>query len=165
METISAIKQTESRLLTISEKITNLGAKLEEIVFRAQRIAAAKKKGDKSTDTMFSYDLQGFRRDLRSFSHDIGSLPAALGSIERNASFDETAIKFAASIMRVAERLSKGLGALHDQALLAHSHIRESDSKVEAWFIIQELEQMADKGKSLPSAANRIMLIISTPPA
>ena len=105
METISAIKQTESRLLTISEKITNLGAKLEGIVFRAQRIAAAKKKGDKSSDTMFSYDLQGFRRDLRNFSHDIASLPSALGNIERTAAFDETAIKFAASIMAQARCL------------------------------------------------------------
>jgi hypothetical protein len=165
METISALKQAEGRLLQISDKVTTMSAKLEDIVFRAQRIAAAKKNGGHSTDTMFLYDLQAFRRELRTFSHDIGSLPSSIASIERTAAFEEAAMKFASSVWRVSDRLSKALGALHTQAALAHGHIRESDARVEAWFILQELEQMAEKGKVLPNAANKIVIIVSTPPA
>lgn len=165
METLSALKQVEGRLMTVTDKITTLSAKLEDLTFRAQRIASCKKNGTKSTDTMFTYDLQVFRRDLRTFSHDVGSLPGAVGSIEREAAYNETAVKFASSVWRVCDRLSKALGSLHTQACLAHSHIRESDARIEAWYIVQEIEQMAEKGKVLPTAANKILIRVSTPDA
>lgn len=163
METLSALKQTEGRLMLVTDKVSGLSSKLEDLVFRAMRIASVKKNGGKSTDTMFTYDLQVFRRDLRAFSADIGSLPSAIGSIERTASYDEACVKFASSCWRTCDRLSKALGSLHNQALLAHSHIRESDAKIEAFYIVQEIEQMAEKGKMLPNAANKILIVVSTP--
>jgi len=162
METISALKQTEGRLLLVTDKVTTLSAKLEDLTFRAQRIATAKKNGAKSNDSMFTYDLQNFRRDLRTFSHEVASLPSAIGSIERGAVFDEGAVKFASSVWRVCDRLNKALAALHNQALMAHSHIRESDARIEAWYVVQEIEQMAEKGKVLPNSANKILIRVST---
>lgn len=165
METLSSLKQIEGRLALIGDKVTTLGTKLEDLVFRAMKIASTKKNGGKSTDTMYTYDLQVFRRDLRNFSHEVASLPAQMGGIEREAHYDESCVKYAQSVWRVSDRLSKALGSLHSQACLAHSHIRESDAKIEAWYIVQEIEQMAEKGKMLPNAANKIVVIVSSPPA
>jgi len=53
MEQDHALKQAESTLSLVGDKISNLSSKIEDLVFRAQRIAAAKKNNLKSTDTMF----------------------------------------------------------------------------------------------------------------
>lgn len=164
MELLSALKQAESTLTLISDRVGVLKAKLEDLVFRAQKIAQLKKAGGNSTDSMFGYDLQAFRRDVRTFSHEVSALPTTLGGIERTAVYDENAAKLASSLMRLADRLRKALEGLYDQALMAHSHIRESDHKVEAWYIVQEVEQMAEKGKLLPTIANKVLIVVSTPP-
>jgi hypothetical protein len=165
MELLSALKQCEGTLSLTGDKISTLAGKLEDLLFRAQRIAAAKKNNLKSTDTMFGYDLQNLRRDIRSFSNDMGGLPTVIGSIERTAVYDEGALRYAQSVMRLAERVAKLVKALADQALLAHTHIRESDSKIEAWYLVQEAEQLAQRGQTLPSIANKIVIKVSTPPA
>ena len=165
METDSALKQVEGRLMLVTDKVTTLGAKLEEFVFRAQRIASAKKKNQKSNDTMFTYDLQSFRREIRTLSLDLESMPAAVNSIERSAKYSESSVKIASAVWRCCDRLNKSLQILADRSLLAHHHIRESDAKMEAWYVAQEIGQLAEKGKPLPTAANKIVIIVSTPPA
>lgn len=164
METASALKQAESTLTLVGDKINAISGKLEDIVFRAQRIAACKKNNMKSTDTMFGYDLQHLRSDIRNFGNEIGGLPTVVGGIERASEYDENAVKGAQSVARLCERVSKLIKSLADQAALAHSHIRESDSKVEAWYLVQETEQLADRAKTLPTIAAKIVLRVSTPP-
>ena len=110
---------------------------------------------------MFTTDLQVFRRELRDFGHEVASLPSLIGGIERAAAADENAVKPASAVWRCCDRVNKSLETLHNQACLAHQHIRESDAKIEAWYIIQEIEQMAEKGKALPPAANKILLRVS----
>ncbi|MBI3554497.1 MAG: hypothetical protein HY077_18540 [Elusimicrobia bacterium] len=148
-----------------ADRISALHGKLEDLLFRAQRIASSEKNKLKSMDTMFGYDLQNFRREVRTFSHEIGGLPNLLGGIERAASFDEASVRPAQSVMRIADRLSKSLRTFHDHALLAHSHIRAADHKIEAWYLVQEVEQMSQKGQSLPTIANKVVIRVSTPPA
>jgi len=165
MDPTPALKQIESQLSITCDRVTNLKAKLEDLLFRAQRISAAAKNGMPNNDMMFGYDLQHFRRDVRGFTGELTSLPTVLGSIERTASYDLKAAKFAQSVMRLSMRLSQSLRSLHDMALLAHQHIRTADHKIEAWYLAQDVEEMVMRGQGMPTSANKIVILTSTPPA
>jgi hypothetical protein len=165
METLAGLKQMEGTLSTVCDHTSAMKAKLEDLLFRAQRIAASEKSHMKSTDTMFGYDLQIFRRSVRTFSQEVSTLPVALGSIERTAVYDEKAAKFATAVMRLAMRLSNGLRGLHDTATLAHQHIRTADHRIEAWYLAQEIEELLMRGQGLPTVANKIVILTQTPPA
>lgn len=163
MDTVPALKQMEGVLSVTGDRATALKSKIEDLLFRAQRIAAAAKNNMPSTDTMFGYDLQHFRRDVRAFSQELTSLPTVMGSIERTAEYDEQAVKFATGVMRMSTRLSQIMKSLHDAALLAHQHIRANDQKIEAWYMAQEVEELAQKAQGLPATANKIVIAVSTP--
>ena len=164
METTAGLKQMEATLSMVCDRTSALKAKLEDLLFRAQRIAANQKAGMAVTDNMFGYDLQGYRRGIRAFSNEITSLPVVLGSIERTAEYDERASKFATSVMRLAMRLTSSLRGLHDTSILAHQHIRTADHKIEAWYLASEIEELVSRGQSLPTCANKIVILTQTPP-
>ena len=164
METIAALKQMEGTLSIVCDHTSAIKVKLEDLLFRAQRIAAAAKNNMGVTDTMFGYDLQNYRRGIRTFSGEIQSLPVALGAIERTATYDQEAAKFATAVMRLAMRLSNLLRGLHDTSILAHQHIRTADHKMEAWYLAQEIEELVMRGQGLPTVANKIVIAIQTPP-
>lgn len=164
MDTLPALKQMEGLLAVTGDRATALKGKIEELMFRAQRISAAAKNNLPSSDTMFGYDLQHVRRDVRAFSMEMGNLPTALGSIERTAEYDENAAKFATGVMRMCTRLSQIMKSLLDCATIAHQHIRANDQKIEAWYLAQEVEELAHKAQSLPGTANKIVILVSTPP-
>jgi hypothetical protein len=164
MEQSRALKQLESRLSLLGDHVSVLSGKLEDLLFRAQRIAHALKDDAKAQvgDSMFGYDLQNFRRDVRAFGNDAGGLSAAIGSIERSAQFDEPSVALAQAVMRLSERLHKGLGLLLDQAVLAHQHIRQAEHKVEAWYMVQEVESLVQQVQVLPGIANKVLIAVST---
>ena len=95
---------------------------------------------------------------------ELSAIPTVMGSIERTASYDDKAAKFAQTVMRLSMRLSQSLRALHDMALLAHQHIRAADHKIEAWYMAQDIEEMVMRGQGLPTSANKIVIATSTPP-
>ncbi|NNN07254.1 MAG: hypothetical protein HKL90_15275 [Elusimicrobia bacterium] len=164
MDSLPALKQMESQLSIVCDRVSTLRAKLEDLLFRAQRISAAQKNMMANNDMMFGYDLQHFRRDVRGFSGELSSIPTVMGSIERTASYDEKAAKFAQNVMRLSTRLSQSLRALHDMSLLAHQHIRAADHKIEAWYMAQDVEELVMRGQGLPTSANKIVIATSTPP-
>lgn len=164
METLAGLKQLEGQFSLVGDRVVALKAKLEDLLFRAQRIANAQKINMPNSDTMFGYDLQHFRRDVRTFAQDISGLPVLLGSLERTATYDEKAAKFAQTVMRLAVRITQSLRSLHDTAILAHQHIRTADHKIEAWYVAQEVEELVMKGQGLPTSANKIVIACSTPP-
>lgn len=164
MDTLPALKQMEGTLSITGDRATALKSKIEELMFRAQRISAAAKNNLPNTDSMFGYDLQHVRRDVRAFSMEITSLPTIMGSIERTAAYDEQAVKFATGVMRMCTRLAQIMKALLDCTLIAHQHIRANDQKIEAWYLSQEVEELAQKAQGLPATANKIVILVSTPP-
>jgi len=164
MDILPGLKQLEGQFSLVGDRVIALKGKLEDLLFRAQRIANAQKTNMPNPDTMFGYDLQHFRRDIRTFSTEITSLPVVLGSLERSATYDERALKFAQSVLRLSMRISQSLRALHDTAILAHQHIRSADHKVEAWYVAQDIEELVMKGQGLPTSANKIVIACSTPP-
>jgi len=165
METLQALKQMEGTLALTGDKVSALKSKLEDLLFRAQRIANAQKNNLPNNDTMFGYDLQRFRRDVRAFGTELSSIPTVLGSIERTAAPDDKSAKFATDVMRLCMRLTQNLRALHDMSLLAHQHIRSADLKVEAWYLAQDVEEMVMRGQGLPTVANKIVMATTRPAA
>lgn len=163
MEVLAGLKQIEGTLSITCDKINAQKAKLEDLLFRAQRIANAQKNGMPNNDTMYGYDLQKFRREIRTFSTELSGLPVLLGSIAANATPDDRAAKFASSVARLATRMSQALRALHDLSLLAHQHIRSADLKIEAWYLAQEVEEMVMRGQGLPTVANKIVMATAVP--
>ncbi|HXT02108.1 MAG TPA: hypothetical protein VN915_15645 [Elusimicrobiota bacterium] len=164
MEITAGLKQMESTLSMVCDHTNAMKAKLEDLLFRAQRIAAAQKNNMGVTDTMFGYDLQHYRRSVRTFSQEVSALPTVFGSLERSAEFDEKAAKFATSVARLAMRLSGAMRSLHDTSLLAHQHIRTADHKVEAFYLANEIEELVMRAQGLPTTANKIVIITQTPP-
>ncbi len=164
MEQLRAIKQAESRLSLIGDHASVLSGKLEDLLFRAQRIAQSLKDDAKvkSTDSMFGYDLQNFRRDVRAFGNDAGGLSSALGSITHAAQYDESSLIHAQAVMRLSDRLYKSLCALLDQAVLAHQHIRQAEYKVDAWYMVQEVESLTQQAQVLPGIANKLLVAVSS---
>ena len=164
MEITAGLKQMESTLSMVCDHTSAMKAKLEDLLFRAQRIAAAQKSNMGSTDTMFGYDLQHYRRSVRTFAGEISGLPVVFGSLERSAVYDDKAAKFATAVARLAMRLSSLLRGLHDTSMLAHQHIRTADHKIEAFYLANEIEELVMRGQGLPTTANKIVILTQTPP-
>jgi hypothetical protein len=162
METQQALKQLEGQLSISSDHVRALSGRLEELLFRAQAIATALKNNVKSSDSMFTYDLQLFRRDVRAFNNEVGGMAGVLSSVERAAQADESLLMRAHSVMRLCDRLHKALAALSDQCLLVNQHIRSAEHKVEAWYLSQEIEALVQSTQGLPSLANKIVLALSS---
>jgi hypothetical protein len=165
MDLVPGLKQLEGQLSITADRINVVKAKLEDLLFRAQRIAAAAKNNMKDNDTMYSYDLQNFRRDLRTFGMDLTALPGLLSSMEREARHDDAAARLATGVLRASSRVANSMKVLHDMSLLAHQHIRAADQKIQAWYIAQEIEEMAQKCASLPATANKIVILCAAAPA
>jgi hypothetical protein len=165
MDAAAGLKQLESRLTLSAEKISIVKAKLEDLLFRAQKIAAAGRNNLVSGDTLYGYDLQNYRRDLRAFGLELETLPGLLTAMEHASEYDPAVEKPAAGVMRACARVATSLTSLHDMALLAHHHIRAADHKILAWSISQEIEEMARNCSGLPGAANKILIRCTTPPA
>lgn len=165
MDTLPALKQMEGTLSVTGDRAHGLQTKIEDLMFRAQRISAAAKNGMPNSDTMFGYDLQHVRRSVRAFAQELSAVPTMMGSIERTAAYDEKAVKFASGVMRLCTRLAQIMKALHDSTLIAHQHIRQNDHKIEAWYLAQEVEELVQKAQGLPATANKIVIAVSTPPA
>ena len=165
MDLIPGLKQMEGTLSLTADRIGVVKAKMEDLLFRAQKIASAAKNNMKDNDSMFGWDLNNFRRDLRTFGTELAALPTQLGSMEKNATPDPNAIKFATGVMRGASRVANSMKALLDMSLLAHQHIRAADHKITAWYISQEIEEMGQKCAGMPATANKIVLAVSATPA
>lgn len=165
MDLAPGLKLLEVQIQITIDHIAGISATLEDLLFRAQKIANAQKNNKPNHDNMYGYELQNFRRDLRMFGMEIASLPNQLSSLERQAAYDPAAAKFATNIMRAVSRLSNALKTLQDLAQLAHQHIRIADHKIIAFYIVQEISEMALRGMSLPMIANKILIACTTPPA
>jgi len=162
MDLVPGLKQLEGTLNLTADRIAVVKAKLEDLLFRAQKISAAAKNNMKDNDSMYGYDLQNFRRDLRTFGMELTALPGLLAGLERTAEYDLAAGKFATGVMRASSRVANAMKVLHDMSLLAHQHIRVNDHKIMAWYIAQEIEEMGQKCMGLPAVANKIVILCTT---
>ncbi len=163
MEQQQALKDLEGTLSLIGDHAAALAGKLEGLFFRAQRIAHASKEGGSSGDTMFSYDLKNFRQELRSFSLEVEGISVRLGTLARTAVYEEGALSRAQAVMRLAERLHRAVSSFQEQAFLAHQHIRRTEHKMDAWYLVQESEELSARSQAMPGTANKLLIAVSTP--
>ena len=163
MDLVPGLKQLEGTLGITADRVSVVKAKLEDLLFRAQKIAAAARNNMGNNDTMYGWDLQNFRRDLRTFGMDLTTLPGLLAGLERTAAYDPNAVKFATGVMRSAARVANSMKTLHEISMLAHQHIKLNDHKILAWYVAQEIEEMSQKCLGLPAVANKIVILCSTP--
>ena len=162
MEQQRALKDLEGVISLLCDHASALLGKLEGLLFRAQRMAHAGKDNIGVGDMMFGYDLRNFRQELRNFSQEIDALSARIGMMARTAVFEESAVACAQAVMRLVERLHRAVVALHDQALLAHQHIRRTEYKMEAWYLVQESDNLESLSQGLPASANKLIIRVST---
>lgn len=163
MELLGTLKQTEAAFSLSVTRVARLQAKVEDLLQRARKTASAAKTGLKTSDMMFPYDLQIVRREARTFGQEISGLPNLLGGIERGAHYEEAAIKQSQALLRLAERLAHGLRLLSEEALQIHQNATGSESKIEAWYLVQETEEMSQKAQGLPNTAGKIAYAVATP--
>ena len=161
MNLLSGLKQIEGALSLACDKAQILKIKLEDLVFRAQRISSAMKTLTTHHDPMYGHDLQRYRREILSFREDLSTLSSQLNSLSEKAVPEEKSLQFAQSVLRRAMLLGQSLRSLYDSALLAHQHIRAADLKVEAWYLAQEIEGMQSLSHGLPAMANKIVISTS----
>ncbi len=164
MDLVPGLKLLEVELGITADHIAGVSAKLEDLLFRTQKIANAVKQKKPHYDTMYAYDLQNFRRDLRTFGMEIMSFPIRLSALERQAGYDPAATKLAANVMRATSRFSNSLKTLEDMARLTQQHIHDPEHKIIAFYIAQEIEELALKGMSLPTIANKILIACTSVP-
>ena len=163
MEQLPGIRRASENLSLLCDKMTAMGGHLDDLLTRAIRIANAVKNNMKISDTMFPLDLQGFRNDIKAFNTEIVNLPNMIGSIERSAHYEEAAIEEMRALQRLIERLHNTVQSLYDRAHLAHQYIRQTDFKIEAWYLVQDMEQMVDRTRGLPTMGNRILMRVLSP--
>lgn len=164
MEVQIRLKNVESLLSTTADKVTALKGRLEDLVLRAQRITNAAKNNMPNNDMMFGTDLQNFRKELRQFAFELTSVIPALQSIERMATYEPSVLAISQSVFQKTNRLAQGMRNLQETTLFAQHHIRASDHKVHAFYIVQEVEEMTGKVQALPTSANKVVIAVSTPP-
>ena len=161
MEILNALRHTEAMIRMAAEKSAAFSGKLEDFTFRAQRITSAKRSGNIGGDPTFIHDLQVYRRELHTFSQDLELMPDAVSKFHPTDGYNSEAEGIASSIWHWSDRLSKSLEVLQETARLAHSHIRTSDAKVEAWYIVQEATQLSEKSRNVPHAALRTLKLFA----
>ncbi len=161
MNLLSGLKQIEGATSLACDKVQSLKIKLEDLDFRAQRIASAMKNSTTHHDPMFGHDLQRYRREILAFREELSVLSAQLATLSSLAQPDEKALACAQSVLRRSMQLGQNLRTLHDNALLAHQHIRAADLKVEAWYLAQVIEEMQSLSHGLPTVANKIVIATS----
>ncbi|MDD5627580.1 MAG: hypothetical protein PHU21_00830 [Elusimicrobia bacterium] len=166
MEQDKGLKQMESTMSLLGDHVSVLVSKLESLLGRAHRIRRALTDNPKAQtpDTMFGYDLQNFRRDVRALAVELGGISTVLGNIERGAHGSDSDLIRAQSVLRLAARLQRSASTLQDHSLVAHETIRSAEHKVEAWYLVQEVEALVSLTQPLAGVANKIVIAVSAAP-
>ncbi|MFA6316186.1 MAG: hypothetical protein WC943_02120 [Elusimicrobiota bacterium] len=162
---VQSLHTLETSLTMLGSRASTFQGKLEDLLFRAQKMAQKAKNNLPETDTMYSYDVQHLRHQLRDLSNQVETLPTAVGELERIAVPDAATNGPAQSVSRLATTLGRSLALLHEHALLAAQHIRSAEHKVEAWYLVQETEQMSEKAKATAGVTQRLALKTAPAPA
>ncbi|MDD5628732.1 MAG: hypothetical protein PHU21_06685 [Elusimicrobia bacterium] len=153
-----AIKDAQDALSRASERGRALSGKLEDLVFRAQRIARAIKNGTQVPDSMFGRDLKEFRLDIRSYGTELSGLPNVLTGVAQSARLDPGAKAPAQAISQLSQQIHENLLALEDQGQLASQHIRGAEYKSEMGYLYAEIHGLLVRAQDLPSIADQIVL-------
>jgi hypothetical protein len=157
MDTLTGLRNAEMALLQIGSRLPSIVGKLDDVTMRAHRIAAAKRLGNHAyRDPAFVHDIQVFRRELNTLAKDTDLVPDLLARIHRIGDYQKDADELALSLQRLCGRLGKMIATLEDSARLAHSHIRNSDAAVEAWYVVQQTAALLERWHDVLKASEHL---------
>lgn len=166
MEEKRLFKIAEARFVELSDKAGLLQSRLEDLYFRAIRIANALKNKQKNRDALFGEDLTLLRRAVRAYSQDCLNLPGLMDWLEREAHYAPDLAESAGALLKVVSALQKTTLAFCEQARLLHQYIHDADAKMEAWYAVQDMEIVAQKIQTYPLLiSGRIMAKLTAPDA
>jgi hypothetical protein len=156
MDALTGLRNADTILHQMGARIPALAGRLDDLNMRAHRIASAKRSGNGTHhDPTFVHDIQIFRRELNTLGQDLELLPDVMSRVHRVGEYVKEADDMAISLQRLCDRLGKMIANLEDSARLAHSHIRNSDAAVEAWYVVQQTAALAEKWRPVSKAAER----------
>lgn len=164
MEEKRLFKIAEERFVEFSDKAGLLQSRMEDLHFRAIRISNALKNKQKSRDALFGEDLALMRRAVRTFSQECSSLPGLMDWLEREAHYDPELAGSARALLSIVSTLQKSMTAFCEQSRMLHQYVHDSDMKMEAWYMVQDIETLAQKMQVYPFIiSGRIMGKLTTP--
>ena len=158
MEPWEGAAEAENRLSLAADHVHSLSCRLEDLLFRAQRVAHALKRNAPSHDRMFGEDLNALRRDVRAFNNELEEILRVLTGLARPGPYKEEYSRHAQTVNNRSHLLVNAVAALHEQALLAHQHIRQADHRSEAWYLTQEAERLVEQCQPFPSITTQIVI-------
>ena len=164
MELGQLFKITEERFQEFVDRVGLLQTRMEDLLFRAQRVSNAIRNNQKMRDGLFADDLQTARRAIRSFLQDASAIPGLLDWLDRETSYSPLLLIRARSLLSLATRFQKETSNLTETARMLHNSIIKPEDKIDAWYVTQELETGAQKFQGFPFLiSSRIVSKLSTP--
>lgn len=165
MEQKRLCKLLEEKFTEFSDKISGLQGRLEDLLFRAQRLANALKRNQGAQDILFKDDLELLRRATRTFVNDATILPEMVEWLDREAHFDPDDVAPIRTLLAQASQVQKDMAGLCEQCRMLHQFIPEAELRIQAWYMVQDLEGIGHKFQMFPNTiSTRILNKVSTPP-
>jgi FtsZ-binding cell division protein ZapB len=154
IEQNSALRSAEDRLARALKRVQLLQSRVEDLLYRSQRLANSVRRSRPAEDASLSRDLLSLREELRAFGEELQAIPALLARLEGGPERRPRGLsRSAASLI---ERMDAGLRTLLEQSRLAHEHVRPQALKPEAWALVQDADLLAARAKGLKDAAARL---------
>lgn len=166
MEQDKLVVQAQERFQELVDKTSSMTARAEDLLFRAQRWANAVRNKTSYRDSMFHDDLQLLRRGARTFVQECSVLPPLMDWLDRDLRYDPDprGLERVRSLLKLATQFERDLAGLNDTNRHLHHFVPLPELKVEAWYMVQEIEVLYDKVKGYPFfVSSRLMQRISTP--
>lgn len=166
MEQQNAMRMMEDQLKRFGDQISVLAASQEDLNFRAIRIQSAAKLNKVIKDITFGDDIGILRKRVRTFCGDISVLPGILDSLERGACYQPGLLNLARSLMSTANNAAQLLNNFTDSIRQLHQHINDADLKIQAWYMVSDLENICQKISAISATiSSRVIVKLTTPPA
>lgn len=169
MELNSTVLLVEDRIHKVSDHLKFLQVKMEDYVFRAQRLVTAIKAGIPIKDKGFGEDMLILRKELITFGADVIDLPNMIGRLEMDARYEADELKRfqQVNMVQVVHRetmgLQKEMQNLSGTAGLLHQHARQTPFVQESMYIGIEIEKMVERTDRLPMRVHKAVLALSNP--
>ena len=143
------LMKIDKELHGVSNHITSVSERMQELSFRAQRMYRAKKKGKGNKDDEFSDDLRTTRKFVRGIIAKVSEVRPRIKSVARQIKVEAAGSPHADSVGRASKRLEKQLMGLFESAHIVYQYCVDSGDRNEAWFMAKELEPLTEGGTSM----------------
>ena len=126
-----------------------LHGRLEDLLFRAQRIALAEKRERKNPDHFFHEDLIIFRNDVRESRQEIGELAAEAAAVASSLLQNHGNRKRLEIVSILARQIHASLASLSEYASLAYQRMPERADRIQSWYCLGDINEMIKSAQKM----------------